>query len=192
MTGSDGVRRIGIAEARLVVRDLPGFSGYRVSADGRVFSLPRVVTGRNGQRYTVPGRELKQTDNGKALQVDVGSKADGSDVKMNVGAALLRAFIGPPPTDRHECCHENGDYRDNRLFNIRWGTRAENAADRDRHGTTARGERSGTAKLTGDAVREIRRRVAAGETQTAVTADFGVSVAQVCRIVNRKAWRHVK
>lgn len=70
------------------------------------------------------------------------------------------------------------------------GSKADNSADmvaRDRH---ARGSRSGTSKLTEDQVAEIRARVARGELQRVLAAEFGVSRPQISYIVN-KGWRHV-
>lgn len=46
---------------------------------------------------------------------------------------VLTAFVGPAP-DGCECLHINGDPSDNRLQNLRWGTRSENIKDKTRHG----------------------------------------------------------
>lgn len=48
---------------------------------------------------------------------------------------VLEAFVGPRPTPRAECCHWDGDPSHNWPGNLRWGTRADNAADKRRHGT---------------------------------------------------------
>jgi hypothetical protein len=47
------------------------------------------------------------------------------------------------------------------------------------------------AKLDDEAVREIRRRVAEGETQRGVASRFGIPQVAVWRIVRRKSWAHV-
>ena len=70
------------------------------------------------------------------------------------------------------------------------GTPAENAADRNRRGRTARGSRSGTHKLTEGQVGEIRRRAAAGELHRLLAAEFGVSRPTISRVVNGKGWIH--
>lgn len=54
-----------------------------------------------------------------------------------------------------------------------------------------RGEKHGEAKLTEDAVREIRRRRAEGEILRVLAAEFGVSDGLVRAVVYRRAWRHV-
>ena len=123
---------IPIHAAKLVVRPVAEFPGYAASIDGRVFSLPRTVPNGRGHRR-VPPRELPRRRHGTRAVVSVGRG-------MNVGAAVLRAFVGPPPLG-HVCCHNNGDADDNRLSNVRWDTVHENAADLDRHGVRPRGDR---------------------------------------------------
>jgi hypothetical protein len=83
-----------------------------------------------------------------------------------------------------EACHANGARDDNRLANLRWDTRAANAADRERHGTFFRP----CQKLTREAVASIRERAAAGEPQAALAADFGVGQPTISKIVNRRRW----
>lgn len=58
---------------------------------------------------------------------------------------VCEAFNGPCPQDKAHCAHRNGDRSDNTPENLYWATALENAADRERHGRTARGERSGAA-----------------------------------------------
>lgn len=54
-----------------------------------------------------------------------------------------------------------------------------------------RGDRVNTAKLTEEQVREIRRRVAAGEKQVDVARAFGVRNTNVSALVRRETWKHV-
>lgn len=57
--------------------------------------------------------------------------------------------------------------------------------------TGATGERSGSASLTADQVREIRRRAAAGETQHSLADVFGVRHGTISKIVRRERWAHI-
>lgn len=86
----------------------------------------------------------------------------------------------------------DGNRRNPRLDNLAYGTRNENSADRDRHGTMCRGSRIGTSKLTESQVADIRRRRAMGESQRLVSQAFGVSMATIYYIDHNIHWRHVK
>lgn len=73
------------------------------------------------------------------------------------------------------------------------GTRLENSRDMDRRGRRARhlGELHGMSHLTNQNVLDIRSRVASGELQLSLAKEFKVGTATICRIVNRKVWRHI-
>jgi hypothetical protein len=67
---------------------------------------------------------------------------------------VLEAFVGKCPKGL-EGCHNDGNTLNNHINNLRWDTPKNNHADKVRHGTTNRGERCGTAKLTLEQVRAI-------------------------------------
>src|SRR5690606_32157657 len=46
---------------------------------------------------------------------------------------VAAAFLGPRP-EGSEVCHINGDPADNRVENLRYGSRSENVLDQVRHG----------------------------------------------------------
>jgi hypothetical protein len=79
------------------------------------------------------------------------------------------------------------------------GTIADNVADMIAKGRKAvvsggsrvRGEAVGSAKLTEDTVREIRRYSAAGTSSSVLGAAFGVDPSTVRQIARGKIWRHV-
>jgi len=71
------------------------------------------------------------------------------------------------------------------------GTQADNDADRTTKGRSSRGSRHPDAKLNPETVREIRRRVASGEQQTALAREFGVSKTTLNQMIHGKTWRHV-
>jgi hypothetical protein len=84
---------------------------YEVSDQGRVKSYRRYPEGR----LLRPG-----CMSGGHVSVSLGRKNS-----LCVHALVLLAFVGPPP-EKHECRHLNGNPSDNRLENLRWGTRSEN------------------------------------------------------------------
>ncbi len=54
--------------------------------------------------------------------------------RKEVHGFVLKAFIGPRPSGM-EACHKDGNGENNRLYNLRWATHADNYADSVRHGT---------------------------------------------------------
>jgi hypothetical protein len=110
---------------------IPGYEGqYEVSDQGRVKSYRRDHEGRFLRPGRMPGGHL--------------SVALGRGNSQCVHKLVLLAFVGPAP-DKHECCHNNGNPADNRLENLRWGTRRENILDAVRHGTWMTPERKAAA-----------------------------------------------
>ncbi len=79
----------------------------------------------------------------------------------------------------------------NRLSNLQWGTAEENYADRHLHGTHNTGSRNGRAKVDESGVLAIRKRLAAGEKQRVVAAEFGVSLGIVANIGAGRTWKSV-
>lgn len=72
------------------------------------------------------------------------------------------------------------------------GTYADNARDMVVRNRSAKGERSGKAKLTDAAVRQIRHRAAAGERHLTLAEAFGMARSTITRIVSGNRWRHVE
>jgi hypothetical protein len=82
----------------------------------------------------------------------------------------------------------NGVPSDNSPENLKYGTNAENAEDRKRHGTYLGGSNHHSAKLTGSqavAIRTGRRR---GARVKDLAAEFGVSVATIESIIYNRSY----
>lgn len=95
---------------------------------------------------------------------------------------------GQPPSHIHQAAHSCGRPSCVNPAHLRWATPKENQADQLRHGTRNRGTRNGRNKLMTPEVLEIRRRVAAGESNSSLGREFGVSNVTVSLIVSRKRW----
>lgn len=111
-------------------RPIPGWEGlYEVSNLGRVKSCPREVQGRPGRKpYKRPGQLRKPSVNSTG-RLQVGLSAPGRKwFNMKVHRAVALAFLGPAP-EGCEVCHNDGNPMNNRLDNLRWGTKKENSAD---------------------------------------------------------------
>lgn len=114
--------------------------GYEVTRDGRVFS----TTGWRG----LPRREMAQDLNSHGY-LRVRLVHDGRRVVRLVHVLVAQAFLPPRPSPNHEVRHLDGDKMNNSAANLAWGTRKDNAADRERHGRTSRGERHSAAIRAG-------------------------------------------
>lgn len=115
----------------LMERWLPivGWPDYHVSSFGRVKSTKH---GRQLIRKT--GVTQQRYHNVTLVRSPHERKA------FYVHRLVLEAFVGPCPIGE-ECRHLDGDKNNNRLDNLAWGTRLENAQDGIRHGTTPSGDR---------------------------------------------------
>ena len=101
-------------------KDIPGYEGrYQVSDQGRVRSFCLDTRGRFLKPGRMPSGHL--------------SVALGRRNSQCVHRLVLLAFVGPPPK-KSECRHLNGVPSDNRLENLKWGTRSENIGDDFVHG----------------------------------------------------------
>lgn len=175
-----------IAPLEEVWRPVPDVPGYSVSDRGRVRSEDRMIWTLQGPKRR-KGRVLSPVKAGAGYL----TVALGTYRRDYVHRLVLEAFLGPCP-EGEECRHLDGDPRNNRLDNLAWGTPEENSADKVRHGTHNQGERNPQARLTAAEVRRIRRLRADQGLSLYKLADlFDVSPMTVCRVVNRKTWRHV-
>lgn len=110
----------------------------------------------------------------------------GRGFQTSIHRLVLSSFFAPPPGDV-ECRHLDGNPHNNRLDNLRWGTRSENYHDRHAHGTDNNGERHGNAKLTSAAVRGIRTSTLS---DTELAGMYGVTRSTVNGARSGRSWRH--
>jgi len=96
---------------------------YEVSTRGRVRSLDRPGGGR--------GRILVGWGH---TYLAVTLSGNGIAVGRAVHRLVAEAFW-PNPDDLPLVRHLNGDIHDNNMFNLEWGTQADNMEDARRHGT---------------------------------------------------------
>lgn len=94
-----------------------------------------------------------------------------------------------------ECRHLNGIRTDNRLCNLKWGTRKQNAQDTINHGNhyqpNNNGVKNGLSKLNDNKVRKIRELHSEGVSQKELSIRFNVGTTTICSVVNNKIWKHV-
>lgn len=129
----------------------------------------------------------------------------GTQHDRAVHRLVYETWVGPVPGGL-TINHKDGRKRNNHVNNLEVLTSAENSrhaaalgllATGDRNGArlhpdrVPRGSAAGPAKLTEEQVVAIRTARAAGERLSALSARYGVSGAQISRIVHRACWTHV-
>lgn len=106
---------------------VPGWDGYEASTRGRVRSVGRALSDSR-QAGGVILKPAKDKDGYRHVTLSAGRRRQ----RVHVARLVLLTFVGEPP-EGHEALHGNGRRWDNRLANLRWGSKPENRADRERH-----------------------------------------------------------
>ena len=159
-------------------KPVPDFEGlYEVSSEGNV---------RNAN-----GKVLKvRPSNCGYSRVALSKKC--AYTHLSVHRLVLTAFLGQP-FPQAECRHLDGNRTNNRLDNLSWGTKLENAQDRINHGRQVRGSQVSLAKLNERKVQIIKWLLASGTmTQQKIASLFGVAQTKISAIRTGQAWKHVK
>jgi hypothetical protein len=163
------------AHSSVIYRPIQGFPGYRIGDDATVWSCKR---GRWKQR------KLDRRKDGRHL---VTLSRNGVKRAKLLSRLMAIAFIGPCPMGM-ECCHNDGNPANNQVENLRWDTKVGNSADRVKHGTTCRGERSVRAKLTAGDVYAIRFLIRCEYRVGKIAAIFCVTKTAVACIRDKRTW----
>lgn len=118
-------------------------------------------------------------------------------VRMNAHRAALLHYEGrsKPPKGKNIACHEPIICHNRKCINprhLRWDSHRANMRDRIVDGTSPRGGRNYSNKLTEDQVREIRRRLGNREKASTLAKEYGLNQATVSNIKTGKTWGWLK
>jgi hypothetical protein len=100
---------------------------------------------------------------------------------------VLHAFVGPKPSDDHQCAHYDGNPSNNHYTNLRWATAAENAADKVRHGN----HRLGNRVYEETDIIDMRARRKLGDSYADIIEVYPMSKGNLSPIINRKTWGYL-
>lgn len=169
-------------------RDIPGYEGhYKASNTGIIVRVKHV---RGGGKI---GRPMGYKNSAGYIVVELSTKP-GARVHYFSHRLIMLTFKGERP-EGMDVNHINGIKHDNRVENLEYVTRSENilhAYHILKCHNTARGSRSGTAKLTEEIVLEIRKLRETGLNFTEIGKLYQVSRGAIRSAINGKTWTHVE
>ena len=167
---------------------IKGYENYEVSDLGNVRSVDRMIKRTDGQERFIEGKPLKtQYDaaSGRPIIRLYDSKTKKGRT-FKISRLVMLTFVGERP-DGMEICHSNGDHTDDRLVNLRYGSRSDNQIDILKHSN-----KCAAGKLSIEQVIEIRRAYKEKEmNQYELAKKFKVSQGNISEIVNRKLFSFV-
>lgn len=167
----------------LEIVNIPGFTGYGASRDGRIWSRKRV--GGQGSLQD-EWRELRQSCvNGYG---HVGACGDDGHLESLVHRLIAITFIGPIQGGK-EINHKNGNKRDNSVENLEIVTHQENLIHALITGirVPAHGEKHHWSKISDCRVSEIKALYSSGHyTQQELAKMFGVAQSHISRLARGK------
>ncbi len=161
-----------------VWQDIPGYEGrYKASICGQVKSNKKTLTpclGSSGSYYYF---HLYK---------------DGKRKCFLAQRLLLTTFIRPP-LPNEEACHNDGNWTNNSLSNLRWASKLDNEKDKFLHGTSSRGSNNSMAILNEDQVRQIKEALEKYQRGDIIKLahKYGVSRATISDIKNHRKWKHI-
>ena len=168
-----------------------GFEGfYEVSSFGNVRSIER--TGWHDGRWgrvlmRFPARSMRigiSTNGYRYLKL---TRPGEKPTHCLVHRLVMAAHIGPPPMDRPQVNHVDGDKANNMVGNLEYCSCLDNLT----HCIDVLGKKRGegsASPLTDCQVRSIRRDA---RILRAIAADHGISIQAVWAIKKRKTWGHL-
>ena len=174
-------------------KDIPDFEGlYQVSNMGRVRSVDRVVTFKDGGMRKLKGKVLKSYLNNVGYEL-LKLSNDGRGNTKTVHRLVLETFKPHVNMNDLQVNHIDGNKSNNHLTNLEWVTARDNILHAHDLGLIKnRGEDSPRAKLSKADVLEILQRLDTGEMHKDIGLDYGVSRRCITDINTGRRWRAVK
>lgn len=165
-----------------VWKPVVGYEGlYEVSDQGRVRSLDRTVTNKDGRSERHNGKILRSQKLHNGYR-ELYLSRNGRRKHRTIHSLVAEAFLGTRPKG-HDVMHIDGDRENNALDNLRFGTRSENLRS-----TYSYGGRQANGKLNLQDVDEIRKRIQSGEPILSIAAHFCVDSAAIYHIRSGKTF----
>ena len=165
---------------------IPSYSYYSASSLGRIK--------RNAGTPRCPkDRVLKQRMTNYGYLIVSPLRPDTKQKPITVHRLVLEAFCGKIPADKEQGNHLNGIKTDNRIENLEYVSRGENAKHAYDTGLHKHyiGENASASKLTDKDVIDILNRIANREYRKDIAHFYGISTKTISDIVCGDHWTHI-
>jgi hypothetical protein len=173
-------------------KDIPGYEGlYQASDLGRVRSVERFYPcfykdGKIIYKKNRP-RILKTFTCGNGRKRILIKNKKGVKKHHYIHRLILETFIGPCP-EGMEACHNDGNYLNNILSNLRWDTHKNNLKDQESHGTRRSGEKMHNTTISDEKVRSIIKDIGLYDRDT-ILKKYNIPFYTYYHIKSRERWK---
>jgi hypothetical protein len=157
------------------LRPVPGCEGYFINREGEVYCIRKMSVHRS-----VSDGYMR-----------LGIRKNGKLFRKALHHLLAITFLPPRKRGQILVRHLDGNQINNAVSNLAWGTHAENSADSVKHGTSSRGEKNTKAKLTEQAVIEIRAADKSRGWTKRLARRYGVGVEAIAAAASGRNWKHI-
>lgn len=155
---------------------------YEITQDGHVFSLSSDWRGY--------GKREMMTSINKYGYLYVRLVVGGKRKKYYIHQLVARNYLPAKPKWCCELRHLDGNKLNNHYTNLAWGTRSDNALDRQRD-LKIKKKPHNAAKLSYKDVKVIRHRHSQGESYASISQAYPITPEQVSSICRMRSWIYV-
>jgi HNH endonuclease len=179
-------------DSTIEYRDIEGYPGFKAGSDGTIWTCrptQSMAANFTVPHWRMPPHYLASTKK-RFDYLCVSTTGCNPKGKEFVHTLVAIAFHGVREKGK-QVCHNNGNHRDNRAENLRWGTHTENARDKYEHRTMPIGAKNHNSLLTDEIVVEARRLKLAGLTYRQIGTRLGFTREAIRGAVSGRNWLHV-
>lgn len=171
-------------------KDVVGYEGlYQVSNYGNIKCSAKIDMSGHRRKEII----YNFTSNASKGYFNISLRKNNFEKNAKVHRLVAQAFI-PNIDNKPEVNHKNGIKTDNRIQNLEWATRQENATHASKNGLMhgVRGCQNKKSKLIESQIKEIRFLCKNKINYGTIAKQFGISRSNVCLISQHKRWSHIQ